>query len=106
MPNQLLPEDILEDRDFAGPLVICVCLGFSLLLVRVCRVCGIARCGASHRRGHVQTGKVHFGYIYGIGAMGCIGMYCVLNLMTGSGPAGASCYHTPPLAHALWRGWR
>ena len=66
MPNQLLPEDILEDRDFAGPLVICVCLGFSLLL----------------------TGKVHFGYIYGIGAMGCIGMYCVLNLMTGSGPAG------------------
>lgn len=31
-----------------------------------------------------QTGKVHFGYIYGIGAMGCLGMYTVLNLMTGS----------------------
>lgn len=60
-PNQPLGEDILEDEDFAGPLCICLALGFSLLL----------------------TGKVHFGYIYGIGAMGCIGLYCVLNLMTG-----------------------
>lgn len=67
MPNQLLPEDILEDKDFAGPLVICMALGFSLLL----------------------TGKVHFGYIYGIGALGCIGMYCVLNLMTGTTQANA-----------------
>jgi hypothetical protein len=32
----------------------------------------------------VQTGKVHFGYIYGFGAMGCIAMYTVLNLMAES----------------------
>ena len=27
------------------------------------------------------AGKIHFGYIYGFGAIGCIAMYTVLNLM-------------------------
>lgn len=40
MPTQTLPHDILEDRDFAGPLVICMLLGFSLLLVRCTLVAG------------------------------------------------------------------
>ena len=31
---------------------------------------------------HTQSGKVHFGYIYGVGLMGCIGMYVVLSLMS------------------------
>lgn len=29
-----------------------------------------------------QSGKVHFGYIYGVGLMGCTSMYLVLNLMS------------------------
>lgn len=32
-----------------------------------------------------QSGKVHFGYIYGVGLLGCVGMYLVLNLMSEGG---------------------
>ena len=32
-----------------------------------------------------QTGKLHFGYIYGIGLMGCVAMYFLLNLMSMQG---------------------
>ncbi|KAI8867272.1 Yip1 domain-containing protein, partial [Ramicandelaber brevisporus] len=31
------------------------------------------------------TGKVHFGYIYGVALFGCVAMYTVLNLMSESG---------------------
>jgi hypothetical protein len=55
-----LPASLLEDADLAGPLVFCVLLGFGMLLSR----------------------KLHFGYIYGIGVMGSVGMYTVLNLMS------------------------
>lgn len=47
------------DADLAGPLVFCMLLGTCLLL----------------------TGKVHFGYIYGFGVVGCLLMYVILNLM-------------------------
>lgn len=30
----------------------------------------------------LQAGKVHFGYVYGISALGCAGMYILLNLMS------------------------
>ena len=30
----------------------------------------------------MQAGKVHFGYIYGFGAFGCLGLYSILNLMS------------------------
>ncbi|KAK1788011.1 hypothetical protein P4O66_016485 [Electrophorus voltai] len=32
-----------------------------------------------------QTGKIQFGYVYGISAIGCLGMYCLLNLMSMTG---------------------
>jgi len=32
-----------------------------------------------------QSGKVHFGYIYGIGVVGCLAMYALLNLMSLAG---------------------
>jgi hypothetical protein len=53
---------LMTDSDMAGPLVFCLALGFCLLL----------------------TGKVHFGYIYGFGALGCCAMYVVVNLMAHS----------------------
>lgn len=28
---------------------------------------------------------MHFGYIYGIGVVGCLAMYCLLNLMSMTG---------------------
>lgn len=33
-----------------------------------------------------QSGKVHgFGYIYGVGLLGCLAMYAILNLMSMTG---------------------
>lgn len=54
---------ILQDTDLAGPVVFCVLFGFILLL----------------------SGKVHFGYIYGIGVIGCLSMYFLLNMMSVAG---------------------
>ena len=56
-------ESIIHDEDLAGPLVFCIAYGFSLLLV----------------------GKIQFGYIYGITALGCLSMYALLNLMSENG---------------------
>lgn len=50
---------ILHDSDLAGPFVFCLAFGCCLLL----------------------SGKVSFGNIYGIGVMGCLAMYVLLNLM-------------------------
>ncbi|KAF0288003.1 Protein YIPF5 [Amphibalanus amphitrite] len=55
--------EILQDTDLAGPLAFCLAFGGFLLL----------------------TGKLHFGYIYGIGLMGCVAMYFLLNLMSMQG---------------------
>ena len=33
----------------------------------------------------MQSGKVHFGYIYGVGLLGCSSLYAVLNLMSVGG---------------------
>ncbi|VDD80312.1 unnamed protein product [Mesocestoides corti] len=74
MPSQTLnvlnpmresPLEVLEDTDLAGPLVFCLIFGGTLLL----------------------AGKVHFNYIYGIGLLGCLGMYILLSLMTPDGVA-------------------
>lgn len=54
---------ILQDTDLAGPVVFCVLFGFILLL----------------------SGKVQFGYIYGIGVIGCLSMYFLLNMMSTAG---------------------
>jgi hypothetical protein len=51
----------------AGPLMFCLLLGTSLLL----------------------QGKVQFGYIYGVGVIGCFGVYGLLNLMSEQGMDGS-----------------
>ncbi|KAI6237845.1 hypothetical protein M3Y95_00307600 [Aphelenchoides besseyi] len=58
-PIAYASEDVAADQDLAGPLVFCLLFGTSLLL----------------------NGRVYFGYIYGIGMLGCVGMYLLLNLM-------------------------
>eukprot|EP00922_Rhytidocystis_sp_ex-Travisia-forbesii_P005764 GHVS01008382.1.p1 GENE.GHVS01008382.1~~GHVS01008382.1.p1 ORF type:complete len:371 (-),score=60.28 GHVS01008382.1:49-1041(-) len=50
---------LLVDSDMCGPLVVVLILGFSLLL----------------------SGKPTFGYIYGLGVLGCVATYVLLNLM-------------------------
>lgn len=53
----------------AGPLLVCVTFGFLLMLVR-------------NLHNFLQKGKVQFGYIYGFGLSGCLGIYLIINLMS------------------------
>lgn len=63
-PMEQPDPSIMDDTDLAGPLVFCLAFGAFLLL----------------------SGKVHgFGYIYGVGVMGCASLYAVLNLMSMTG---------------------
>ncbi|XP_076830993.1 protein YIPF5 isoform X2 [Brachyhypopomus gauderio] len=60
--NPLRPADgrIMNEPDFTGPVLFCIALGAALLM----------------------AGKAHFGYVYGISAVGCVGMCALLNLMS------------------------
>ncbi|KFW08475.1 Protein YIPF7 [Eurypyga helias] len=60
--NPMKPADgsIMNETDLTGPVVFCLALGGTLLLV----------------------GKVHFGYVYGMSAIGCLAMHALLNLMS------------------------
>ena len=62
-PKRCVDSHIMDDTDLAGPLFFGLLLGFTLML----------------------TGKLHFGYIYGIGAIGCLAIYGLLNLMSEQG---------------------
>ncbi len=60
VPTKTLNERLMADGDVAGPFVFCTLLGVALTL----------------------AGKMHFGYVFGFGVVGCMAMYAVLNLMT------------------------
>ncbi|KAI1903037.1 hypothetical protein AGOR_G00023070 [Albula goreensis] len=62
-PMKAADGSIMTETDLAGPMVFCLAFGATLLL----------------------TGKIQFGYVYGISAIGCLGMYCLLNLMSMTG---------------------
>ncbi|CAB1316781.1 unnamed protein product, partial [Coregonus sp. 'balchen'] len=62
-PMKAADGNIMNETDLAGPMVFCLAFGATLLL----------------------TGKIQFGYVYGISAIGCLGMYCLLNLMSMTG---------------------
>jgi hypothetical protein len=62
-PLQQADANVIRNTDLTGPLLFCLLFGGILLL----------------------SGKVHFGYIYGVGLLGCIGMYLLLNLMSMEG---------------------
>ncbi|XP_038625218.1 protein YIPF7 [Tachyglossus aculeatus] len=60
--NPLRPADpgIMAETDLAGPALFCLALGATLLL----------------------AGKVHFGSVYGLSVLGCVGIHTLLNLMS------------------------
>ncbi|XP_069487834.1 protein YIPF7 isoform X1 [Ambystoma mexicanum] len=60
--NPLRPADgsIMNETDLTGPMFFCLALGATLLL----------------------AGKVHFGYVYGMSSLGCLGIHALLNLMS------------------------
>ncbi|KAF4659417.1 Protein yipf5 [Perkinsus chesapeaki] len=53
-------QNLMTDTDLGGPLLIAAAFGTMLVL----------------------AGKVHFGYIYGLGMVGCIGIYLLTNVMS------------------------
>jgi hypothetical protein len=62
-PFRPVSNDIMDDADLIGPIIFCLLLGLFLLL----------------------SGKILFGYIYGVAVMGCLATYAVLNLMSEPG---------------------
>ncbi|XP_028668612.1 protein YIPF5 [Erpetoichthys calabaricus] len=62
-PLKAADGSIMNETDLTGPMVFCLAFGATLLL----------------------AGKIQFGYVYGISAIGCLGMYCLLNLMSMTG---------------------
>jgi protein YIPF5/7 len=59
-PFSATEQSIMQEADLAGPLVFCLMFGATLL----------------------ATGRVQFGYIYGVAMLGCVGLYTVLNFMS------------------------
>ncbi|KAG8578746.1 hypothetical protein GDO81_010608 [Engystomops pustulosus] len=62
-PLKAADGSIMNETDLTGPMVFCLAFGATLLL----------------------AGKIQFGYVYGISAIGCVGMFCLLNLMSMTG---------------------
>mmetsp|Transcript_53391 Transcript_53391/g.134086 ORF Transcript_53391/g.134086 Transcript_53391/m.134086 type:complete len:245 (-) Transcript_53391:37-771(-) len=62
-PLKTIDSHILDDTDMAGPILFCVLFGTFLMM----------------------SGKLHFGYIYGFGALGCACIFVLLNLMSEQG---------------------
>ncbi|XP_013373522.1 PREDICTED: protein YIPF7 isoform X2 [Chinchilla lanigera] len=63
--NPMKPADgsIMNETDLTGPVLFCLALGATLFL----------------------AGKVQFGYVYGMSAIGCLGIHALLNLMSSAG---------------------
>jgi len=62
-PNKPAATNLMDDPDLSGPLMFCLGFGSLLLL----------------------SGKIHFGYIYGVALIGAASMYTLLNLMSVNG---------------------
>uniref|UniRef100_A0A8C0XEY5 Protein YIPF n=1 Tax=Castor canadensis TaxID=51338 RepID=A0A8C0XEY5_CASCN len=59
-PMKSADGSIINETDLTGPILFCLALGATLL----------------------PAGKVQFGYMYGMSAIGCLGMHALLNLMS------------------------
>lgn len=62
-PSKPAATTLMDDPDLSGPLIFCLGFGGLLLL----------------------SGKIHFGFIYGVALIGAIAMYTLLNLMSVNG---------------------
>lgn len=66
---------MMDDVDLVGPLIFCLLLGLALLFVSCLKREALT----------FQSGRFQFGYIYGVAMVGCVSMYCILNLMSQGG---------------------
>mmetsp|Transcript_16377 Transcript_16377/g.19558 ORF Transcript_16377/g.19558 Transcript_16377/m.19558 type:complete len:259 (-) Transcript_16377:2066-2842(-) len=60
IPTKSIDQEILDDSDLAGPIVFALVQGVCLMF----------------------SGKLHYGYIFGFGTVGCFSVYMILNLMS------------------------
>ena len=82
-PLQRIDEHIMDDADLAGPLLFWLCFGTFLLFVSLSL--SLYMCYLIFIPCLFQSGKAHFGYIYGVGLLGSISIYTLLNLMSEKG---------------------
>ncbi|KAI0169275.1 Yip1-domain-containing protein [Hypoxylon sp. FL1284] len=73
-PFGRIDQHIMDDSDLGGPIIFFLLFGTFLLL----------------------SGKVHFGYIYGLALMGSIALHTILSLMSTDGPPSPSPAHAAP----------
>lgn len=80
-PFQRIDQHLMDDSDMAGPLLFFLLFGTFLLF----------------------SGKVHFGYIYGLALLGSTSLHIILSLMSpadipggGGGPGGPPPYSSSP----------
>ncbi|OAA53799.1 golgi membrane protein [Niveomyces insectorum RCEF 264] len=66
-PFQRIDQHLMDDSDLAGPIIFFLLFGTFLLF----------------------SGKVHFGYIYGLALLGSISLHIILSLMSPDGQASA-----------------
>lgn len=83
-PLKRIDSHIMDDTDLAGPLFFALMMGVFLLLVSLSAFIFLL-CLTLSFFFVMQTGKLHFGYIYGMGGLGCVAMYIILNLMCEQG---------------------
>ncbi|KGG50798.1 hypothetical protein DI09_55p150 [Mitosporidium daphniae] len=62
-PFRKVAPEMMDESDLAGPIAICLALGGSLLI----------------------SGKIHFGYIYGLSMLGWLSIFLLVNLMAEDG---------------------
>jgi hypothetical protein len=74
----------MDDTDLAGPIVFCFLFASVSLLVKKKRENLIIYLLFIHIY-LFKSGKLYFGYIYGVSVLACLAMYSILNLMSVSG---------------------
>ncbi|KAI9222660.1 hypothetical protein BC828DRAFT_377860 [Blastocladiella britannica] len=94
-PFRPIQKNLMDDTDLAGPLLFCLMFGIFLLMVFFLYLsCAAATLQTASSLTHnllieFQSKKLVFSYIYGLGALGCLGMYAILNLMSDRGIEGS-----------------
>ena len=78
-PLGRVDQNIMDDSDLAGPILFFLLFGTFLLLVGL-STCLLVSCDM--RLTISQSGKLHFGYIYGLAALGSISLHWILSLMS------------------------
>jgi hypothetical protein len=78
LSTRRIDQHLMDDADLAGPVLFFIMFGVFLLFVS-CQVNEISRLTALK-----QSGKVHFGYIYGLALLGSTTLWMIFSLMAPS----------------------